>query len=371
MVYVSVIMPVYNVEKYLRECMESVINQTLEDIEIICINDGSTDNSLSILEEYRKKDNRITVISQENRGLSAARNVGMKNAKGKYIYFIDSDDYLELNALEELSRVSDENDADMTIFKLRKFDDETKEILLSKYYDMVDIEAANKNRVITYRDIKKHLYTMVASAPAKLFRRDFIRDMEFPEGLIFEDNVFFIETMLKAERVFIYDEYFYNRRIRSDSITTSYFDKFTDSIEIGNLLVDVTKKAGHYEEMKEYLYPRKINNTIHMIKQIDDDNLKEEFFMKVNEDFRAHFDEYDSDETFQKINPRTRHIFYSGVNCKTANEFIYSIQLFDLERKHKKIGKENKKLKAELKKIKEENDEFKSSKAYKMWKRFR
>ena len=97
---VSVIIPVYNVEKYLRECLDSVVNQTLKDIEIICINDGSPDNSLAILEEYAKKDSRIIVISQENSGVSTARNVGIDLAKGDYLYFIDADDYAEPDLLE-------------------------------------------------------------------------------------------------------------------------------------------------------------------------------------------------------------------------------------------------------------------------------
>ena len=99
---VSVIVPVYNVEKYLKQCLDSLINQTLEDIEIICVNDGSTDSSLNILEEYQNKDNRIKIISQENKGVSAARNLGLKNAKGEYLLFIYADDWVELNALEEL-----------------------------------------------------------------------------------------------------------------------------------------------------------------------------------------------------------------------------------------------------------------------------
>ena len=89
MVKVSVIVPVYNVEKYLEECLESIIDQSLRDIEIVCVNDGSTDGSLSILEEYAKLDDRIKIISQENQGLAAARNTGLDNISGDYVYFID------------------------------------------------------------------------------------------------------------------------------------------------------------------------------------------------------------------------------------------------------------------------------------------
>ena len=97
---VSVIIPVYNVEKYLRQCLDSVVNQTLKDIEIICIDDGSTDNSLNILKEYAQKDNRIKIISKKNGGLSSARNAGLKFATGEFVGFVDSDDYIERETYE-------------------------------------------------------------------------------------------------------------------------------------------------------------------------------------------------------------------------------------------------------------------------------
>ena len=95
---ISIIIPVYNVEKYLDECLNSAANQTFENIEIICVNDGSTDGSLEILESHASKDKRIRIISQENKGVSSARNEGLDAARGKYIYFMDSDDYMDLNA---------------------------------------------------------------------------------------------------------------------------------------------------------------------------------------------------------------------------------------------------------------------------------
>lgn len=103
---VSVIIPVYNVDKYLRECLDSILAQTLQEWELICINDGSTDGSSAILAEYAAKDNRINVIKQQNRGQGAARNIGLKQAVGEYIYFLDSDDYLVPDALERLISVA-------------------------------------------------------------------------------------------------------------------------------------------------------------------------------------------------------------------------------------------------------------------------
>ena len=110
---ISLVIPVYNVEKYINQCMDSIINQTLNDIQIICVDDGSLDNCPQILDDYAKKDNRITVIHQKNAGVSAARNAGIKIATGEYIIFPDSDDWMELDALENLWKEAEQTDADI------------------------------------------------------------------------------------------------------------------------------------------------------------------------------------------------------------------------------------------------------------------
>ena len=126
---VSVIIPVYNVEKYLRECLDSVINQTLKDIEIICVDDGSSDGSLKILEEYAQKDNRIKVLKQEHGGVSCARNLALGGAAGEYMLCLDSDDYLELNTLESLYNRALNFDLDMLSFSGQYFDNSTKKMI--------------------------------------------------------------------------------------------------------------------------------------------------------------------------------------------------------------------------------------------------
>ena len=109
---VSVIIPVYNSEKYLRQCLDSICAQTLREIEIICIDDGSTDGSADILEDYRKKDSRVTVIRQNNAGAGAARNKGLDISRGRYLSFLDADDFFEMSMLEEAVRCAEENDSD-------------------------------------------------------------------------------------------------------------------------------------------------------------------------------------------------------------------------------------------------------------------
>ena len=136
MMKISVVIPVYNIEDYLSECLDSIVNQSLEDIEIICVNDGSTDGSLDILKEYESKDSRVKIISQENKGIGNARNTALEYAKGEYVYFIDGDDTLELDALERLYDLNIEKNADFIIFKISNFNEETGERINDEYYTM-------------------------------------------------------------------------------------------------------------------------------------------------------------------------------------------------------------------------------------------
>ena len=116
---ISVIVPVYNVENYLSQCLKSIINQTYKNLEIICVNDGSTDKSLMILKEYEKKDKRIKVINQNNKGLAATKNVGMKIATGDYITFVDSDDYIDLNVYEKcIESIIKYNKPDIVVYQI-------------------------------------------------------------------------------------------------------------------------------------------------------------------------------------------------------------------------------------------------------------
>lgn len=326
---ISVIIPVYNVEKYLKECLDSIVNQTFADIEIICVNDGSTDSSLDILNGYAANDSRIRVLSQENRGLSGARNTGLKNATGKYVYFIDSDDFLELDALERLYDISQENDLDLVIFKLINIDEDTGEKFKSKYYEMAYLDEF-AGKVFSYSDIPDYIYKIPVSIPGKFFRADLIGDMEFVEGMIFEDNPFFIESLFKAERAYYCSEYLYNRRVRQDSIITSN-KNFTDYITVSNLLIDLTKKYGLYEQYKPQLFDKVLANTYTRFSQVKGKD-KEMFFDEIRKDYSSKKEEYDNDEEFQNLDCRLKEIFYSALESQNAREYDLSIRCIDLER---------------------------------------
>ena len=182
MVKVSIIVPVYNVEKYLSKCLESLINQTLKDIEIVCVNDGSTDNSLSILKEYANKDSRIKIIDKQNEGVSVARNTGINAATGKYLMFADSDDYLVENACEKALNTIEHNNSDICIFG---------------HYDLVDgklvkssvnkdIIKAQKQNNQTYTDFSINIWD-------KIYNREFLirNSINFIPNLKTSEDVIF------------------------------------------------------------------------------------------------------------------------------------------------------------------------------------
>lgn len=154
MCLISVIIPVYNVEKYLEQCLDSVINQNLQDIEIICVDDGSTDNSPSILEKFSSKDNRIKIFSKENGGQASARNLGIKKAKGKYIAFVDSDDFIKEDMFVKLYDVAENNNLDIAMCKIALYDDNTGNIDENAWYYKLGVFGNFNKKIFNHNDTR-------------------------------------------------------------------------------------------------------------------------------------------------------------------------------------------------------------------------
>ncbi len=218
---VSVIIPVYNVEQYLRECLDSVINQTLKEIEIICIDDGSTDSSLEILKEYTKHDNRITILKQQNLRAGIARNAGLSVAKGEYLSFLDSDDFFELNMHEEMYNKAKENDVDIVMCNAYQYDDASKNL----YKFNLKYDASVKQFLVTRDDLSQSLYDIGNSASwNKLYRKDFIKQnsLYFQNLSSCNDIGFDWCARSVARNIFILPDYFvYYRVFRKNSISSS------------------------------------------------------------------------------------------------------------------------------------------------------
>ena len=181
---VSIIVPVYNVEKYLKRCLDSLINQTLSNIEIICINDGSKDCSGNILTEYALKDERIIVIDQENAGVSIARNVGMEVAKGEYIGFVDSDDWVDLDYFEKLYNSAKQNNCDIAVAGVIRLNKFKRKFYLN--YDKLII-TNDKDKKFELCDIPEQ-----GCVWNKIYQTNLLKsfNLKFEEGIYYEDAIF-------------------------------------------------------------------------------------------------------------------------------------------------------------------------------------
>ena len=348
---ISVILPVFNTSKYLSECLESILNQSFTDFEVICVDDGSDDNSLEILNDYRTKDSRVKVFSQSNQGLSAARNTALKHINGDYVLFADSDDILCEGSFDKIYAGAVRDSLDLVIFKIINFDDKTRELSTYSYFELEVLKKLVGDNVFSYEDIKEKFFRIPVTAPGKLFKRSLIEDMEFKNGLIFEDNAFFCEVILKAQRAAVIDEYFYLRRIRSDSITESGFSKFSDIVEIFNIIEDIIKRYGRYEDLKGQLFHRKCRDTFLRFSQVPDE-LKEDFFKVIKSDFKSKKQQLEGDGTLEIASKRSLEIFKKALECDNWKEFELSVEIFDLKRKISKLKKQNRKYKKELKRLK-------------------
>ncbi|MDR1983104.1 MAG: glycosyltransferase [Holosporaceae bacterium] len=217
---VSVIVPIYNVEKFLSRCLESIINQTLENLEIICVDDGSTDNSNNILKELAAKDNRIVVINQENKGVGAARNSAMDIAKGEYIGFVDSDDWIDLNYFEKLYEAAKKYDASMACCGIiRKYPSSRIRKKMNIVDEKLYTSAISRYR-ITETPRKCYVYN-------KIYRRSEIEQhrIRFPEGVYFEDIAFMIRALYFLPTLVTVPETVYYYWVNYKSVTREMTDQ--------------------------------------------------------------------------------------------------------------------------------------------------
>lgn len=211
---VSVIVPVYNVAQYLPRCLDSLRAQTLEDLEIICINDGSTDHSLHILEQYAARDSRIIVISTENRGLSAARNRGMDAAAGEYIGFVDSDDYIREDMFAKMLAAARLHQADLVQCRAEiVFGDSPEKPENAQPYLEQKQSGPVKNTPALLHELPQNTWL-------KLIRRDFLQtsSVRFPEGLLYEDLAFHYMLLPLCRSIVLLDDLLYYYRNRPGSI---------------------------------------------------------------------------------------------------------------------------------------------------------
>ena len=226
MIDVSVVVPVYNVEKWLPDCLDSILAQTLENIEVICVNDASPDGCAAILEDYAARDNRIRVVTLErNSGQGIARNEGLARAKGRYVYFLDSDDMVEPNALEVLVARADADDLEGIVFDSRVIYETPK--LAKRFKSTYGIHIGTYDKgVMKGLDLFEafvNQYDWTCYVQWQMWRRDYLHEngIKFPDSSLHEDEQFAFEVLVRASRVAFLPEPFFIRRYREGSIMTS------------------------------------------------------------------------------------------------------------------------------------------------------
>lgn len=240
----SVVIPVYNVEDYLDDCLSSLQSQDYTDFEVICVNDGSTDRSREILSEWAGKMPQIRVIDRENGGLSAARNTGLQAAIGDYVVFVDSDDWVEPTMLKRLAE--ENNDEDMICFACRRTDHNTYDTLVPEqsegwnYYNHHALEHREVPFVCVWQ---------------RCYRREFLlkNGLHFREGILHEDNEFTPRACMKAESIKVIPDVLYNYRVRPGSIMTTRGMRSKESlITIGNELSELFAKEPNINKIVAY-----------------------------------------------------------------------------------------------------------------------
>ena len=288
---VSVIIPVYNVEKFLKDCLDSIISQTLKDIEIICIDDGSTDNSKRILLEYSYKDKRITVLQQLHLGAGAARNHGIKVAKGKYLAFLDADDFFDKEMLEMCYMNLEKNGSDVVIFLAKQFDNKSKKIIEMPW----SLRINNcPSCCFKPKEIKKSLFNSFQNWPwNKLFRRSFVIEntILFQEIPRTNDMAFVCEALALAKKISIIEQYFVYYRVNTGTSLQQTNDN--SPVSFWEACIETKKRLqskGLYNEYQQTLINSVVSGALYNFRSVKTWNAYKKIFCILKYEMEKEFD---------------------------------------------------------------------------------
>lgn len=290
---ISIVVPVYNTEKYLEKCLDSLVGQTLQEIEIYCVNDGSIDGSERILKKYAELySDKIKVLTKKNGGLASARNEALPYLKGEYIGFVDSDDWVDNNMFEKMYRKAKETQSDIVICDMV---DHYKEELV--YHNSSDL---------------KNKFMITPSACNKIFRRDLVKSDKFPENLWYEDFEFTTKQLMKTNRLSSIQEGFYHCHCRDGSIMNN--DNAEKNLDILSVLehleeyIEIMGWQKKYEEVIKYLYlDHVVITTINRLEKQKDKN-KREVIKIIRNTVKEKFPDICKGETFYKLTLNRRII---------------------------------------------------------------
>ena len=371
MVAISVIVPVYNCEDYLEESIKSILNQSFKDIEVICVDDGSSDNSLNILNELASSDSRLKVFSQENQGSSSVRNFGLKNAIGDYLYFFDADDFLLENALEEAYSNAKNNDSDIVVFQFDEYKD-------NKFFKHSPKDIKNQfpgadfnNFTFNCNDYRLCPFRGPYAPWFKLYKKEFLDEygyFEFPINLNHNDVPFHVMTFLKASKISLVPKYLYHYNIANpSSITNTRFRNYDHIFKIVQTIEDFLKSEGIFEEFKKEFDYLKVNRITYEIR-----GRPNEYFLLAKEELSSV--DLNNELLSQSALFKARTILDSN----SIEEYNCKIEISELEKQNRKLSNTNKELKNQNKelvnknkKIQKQKDEILNSNSWKMTEIFR
>lgn len=317
---ISVIIPVFNGEKFIRKAIESVLTQSLSDLELIVVNDGSTDNTLDIIKSF--DDSRLKIINQKNQGPGASRNNALKIAEGDYVMFLDSDDWFCPKSLETAYIEALKNDTDVSIFQIIKY----YEGKYSKngWFSLDNFPEEFENRVFSPHECRDFLFDISVSAAQKIFKRKYLTRIgaRFPEGIYFEDMPFFFYTFLKADRVSIIKEYIYVRRKHEGSITEAVDSKFLDTVKAGQILMDIFIENGWYDMYLFDLLAFKINGPRYALMDIEE-KYKDELYLLIKKDYESIKSSEYYQDYLDNLGPVKRKFFLDVLRYDNYKEVLY------------------------------------------------
>ena len=376
---VSIVIPIYNTQKYLNECLDSVVNQTFKDIEIICVNDGSTDDTLEILKSYAEKDERVKIISQEKSGAGAARNKGLEASKGQYVYTMDSDDWIYPDAIEDMYGNAVLNNSDIVMIKYGRDEILDRENSRNGFYLDDELHRSGedyKEFTFTYKDIKRNVLNTYFNHWMCFYKKEFLDewdDFKFQENSIFEDVIFHVKTFLRAERIsHIPRIYYYYRRVESSQMRN--YRKYSDIFKTIDAVDEFLKENDFMEEFKNEFDLFTIVQCLTYILCTD----SEEYF-QITKKYFAKID-LSPDHIVEPHRVNVRRFVlesadyqaflknYYSYMLRNANAATYNIKLEKdkVDEEIKSLKKKNSQLKEENSSLKKLNDSLMNSRSWKM-----
>ena len=284
--FVSIVVPVYNTEEYIEECLNCLVNQTLENIEIICINDATEDNSMEIVRKFAKDNNKIKIIENEvNKGLSATRNIGIDSVNGEYITFFDSDDMIEKTAFEKLYNEAKEHNQDVIVYNIKRFNDEGDE-----WFEILQ-KKSNISEYVEKTDLLKNSELIYSTTSCnKFIKTDYLKKInhKFIENILFEDIPFTTKLLCNTDSIGIYPDVIYYWRVRDKSITQNNSDvqNLKDRVSVSKYILKyVDEEADEkYKPLKKTIYKKLLEHDFSLfLNELDmaDDEFKEKLISEL------------------------------------------------------------------------------------------